>query len=275
MGYISLYQLFNIRWKDKEFDSFIGILVDKLKDLPENGAYISIINPHITYNYNFEVKDNINTNDDRDLIAILKDRYDGISDINIQYGESKYCVSSISYWFYGKDKDIYIKSFRPNRINKISSLNQSTYQSPVYPSNYSLEERMSLATMSMITATPKFTYTISDLYISSSQFYISESIVTEIEESFPLSDNNQQDDNYQYSEVLEPYNDMILAFSDSEEYKNHHETTTKEDIKEWLDLNYKQYMRNDKFKRVFADLIFDEYELITKTGVNANKKRKK
>lgn len=81
-----------------------------------------------------------------------------------------------------------------------------------------------------------------------------------------------QDDSYKYSQALKPYNDIILAFADSTEYKKYYDSTTKKDIEEWLETNYKEYFTNGRFKYVFADLIFKEYGLTPKTGVNANKK---
>jgi hypothetical protein len=85
--------------------------------------------------------------------------------------------------------------------------------------------------------------------------------------------NTNKDTDYKYSEVLKRYNDIILSFANSDEYKRYGKNMTKEAIKTWLSDNHKEYIRNDKFKAVFADLVFDEYEIIPKTGIYANRKR--
>ena len=117
-------------------------------------------------------------------------------------------------------------------------------------------------------------------YLSSIEIFpkntkIKDYIKTMTKESNQPKPATNQDDSCIYSEALKPYYDIILAFADSAEYKKHGENMTKEAIKTWLRDNHKSDIRNTKFEAVFADLIFDEYGLTPKTGINANRKKKK
>lgn len=102
-----------------------------------------------------------------------------------------------------------------------------------------------------------------DIRIDLGDIYFLLSDIEEYEKNNQPKPATNQDDGYKYSEALKPYNDIILAFADCEDYKKKGRATQSTNhIQPWLKENYlnKKIINTDDI-RVLVKFIKAHYNI--------------